>query len=74
MAQVTLRGQPGGDPIKLLTLDGAVAGQILLQVAHRDIGQLTDVWSRHHDQRASAGLTALVTANYFDLKNCRRGL
>jgi hypothetical protein len=37
-----LPGQPRGDH-NLLTLDLAVATQMLVQVAVRDIGQLTDI-------------------------------
>jgi hypothetical protein len=41
-AEVALRGQPRGRSGQLLTLDVPVAGQILLQVACGNIGQLTD--------------------------------
>ena len=38
---MTLRGQPPGRSV--LTLDLVVATQILMQLAVRDIGQLTDI-------------------------------
>jgi hypothetical protein len=38
----TLPAQPGGDRNRL-TLDLAVATQMLMQLAVRDIGQLTDI-------------------------------